>query len=452
MAHDANVVVKSDKDFNRLLEKIEGHLDETKSERVALEARADKMDTEVQQAIQALAAQEEKWTEMKARMDRMDALLPKGNKVYMPHDGSAPQGQVREGLARFILDGMSHSVNRKAPFGSEEFKRALDDMGQSYKNDGSDNVGGYLVPDNYRQEIWRVAASYGLARKLFRTIPLQGYVLHMPTHAGGPEIEWVGDADQNDGGAAPDTGEGSGPADSTQAKFGRVTMRSARLMAIDTLSMEISEWAIPVIQDFLIDVFAEKLAEAEDKAAFIGDGSATYGGFTGVTNASGVNTVYLGGASNSGKTAFTDLRYKDLLNVMDAPNEFTAERGVWVMSNSIVNLIRKLREDEGAETGRPLWSEMGSEMISGNPPALFGRPYYRSAVMNKQSTASQAGKHLLWYGDPKYALLGQSMNLRIDFSPHADFKKGNIVMRVMERVGFLVALGSPFAVLKASST
>ncbi len=60
------------------------------------------------------------------------------------------------------------------------------------------------------------------------------------------------------------------------------------------------------------------------------------------------------------------------------------------------------------------------------------------------------------YGDPRWCFFGDSMNLRVDFSEHTDFKKGNIAMRVMERVGVLVPPGapgaSPIAVLKAATS
>src|SRR5690606_23635817 len=103
------------------------------------------------------------------------------------------------------------------------------------------------------------------------------------------------------------------------------------------------------------------------------------------------------------------------------------------------------------QTGRPLWSEFGTEMISGNPPSILGRPYYRSAVMPKQADSANNKKFLI-YGDPRFCFMGDSMRMRVDFSEHTDFKKGNIAMRVMERVGFLVALGSPIAVLKTANS
>lgn len=451
----ADIHVRSNEEVWNLLDQVIQRLDETKSDRKELEARVDKDSTEVRDAIARLTETEETLGSMKARLDEMDKQLPRGGKIYQPADGSAPKSQLRQECARFILDAMSYELTGKTPFGSDAFQRAVEDLGQSYKDSGADNVGGYLVPDLYSQEILRVAENYGICRRLFRQIPMRGYQLHMPTHESGPEVEWV-----YDNAATPKyhpNDEGVGPTDKTQAKFNRVTLKTNRLMAVDTLSIEITEWAIPVIADFLIDVFAEKLAQAEDRAGLIGDGTHTYGGFTGVVGASGVNSVYLnGGAVGSGSgtgsnTAFADLRYTDLVNVIDAPNEFASEQGVWVMSNSIVNLLRTLREDEAAGTGRPLWSSFGTEMQANAPGTILGRPLYRSAVMNKQSD-SGGGKHILAYGNFRNALMGTSLGgLSIAFSEHADFRRGNIVMRVMERVGFLTTLGDTFAVLKTQT-
>lgn len=458
MANQGNIVVKSTEELYAIMENVEKHLDGLSSERKELLAKADANSAQVQETLTRLTQAEDSWKEVKARLDKMDALLPKGEKIYLPANGDDAKSERRQEIARFLLDGMAYELTGKTICGSEEFQRALTDTGQSYKPDGTDNVGGYLVPDLYRTEIIRIASTYGLARQLFKVVPMQGYVMHMPTHLSGPDVEWFGDAGtalQPAEGAStanePATGENLGPTDLQKAKFGRVALRTSRLMAVDTLSIEITEWAVPTIADFLIDVFAEKIAQAEDTAAFIGDGTATYGGFTGMLNAAGTVVVTLGGAAGSGKTLFADLRYSDLVNMIDAPNEFTVDSGVWIMSNSIANLIRKLRENENDNTGRPLWSELGTEMLTGRPPSIFGRPYYRTPVLPKQGDTA-ADKKFLIYGDPRYCFMGDSMSLRVDFSEHTDFKKGNIAMRVLERVGFVVALGSPIAVLKTSAT
>lgn len=428
----ATVIVPTNADLHRLMDQIKGHLDGMRSDREGLVARFDGTDSKLAEAIRQLEASEQKWKAVEARVDAMDKLLPRGpDKRYIPIDGSKPNSELHERMARFFLDGMCYATKKITPFGSDEFKRAIDDVGQTIAGDGSQ--GGHLVPPEFRQEILRIAGIYGIARRIFRIMPIARQTMYMPTHVSGPEVQWVDEAEA--------------PTDETHVRFGRFTLEVKRLMAIDNLSIEITEDSIPMITDFIVEVFAEVIAKEEDRVGLLGD--APTDPFDGVVNTAGINVVYMGGVSTSGATTMDDVTYDDLVNTLDAVNEFVADQGQWIASNSMFNALRKVKDgDVNPGNGRPLWTEM----VAGNPGTILGRPYLRSAVMQKRSDTPSEDKPVLLYGDFRKTIMAQRKEMEISFSEHADFRRGNIVMRLMERVGFGTPLPDAFAVLKTAAS
>src|SRR5690606_38318572 len=107
----AEIVNKETGNLYRILEKVEEHLDQINSERSELLARADKNSEQVQEVLGRLAEAEESWKDMKARLDAMDKALPKGGKVYQPANGDNPQSEIRQEIAKFLLDGMSYELD-----------------------------------------------------------------------------------------------------------------------------------------------------------------------------------------------------------------------------------------------------------------------------------------------------------------------------------------------------
>lgn len=435
-----DIHVRSNEELHKLMEKVDKHLDgigrEVGDLKEKLDTTGGEYRNQLQETVKRLEDSEAAWTQIRERLDTLDKRLSKGNKIYLPHDGAAPKSEIRQEMARFFLDGMSMALTRKTRFGSDYFKRfdgVQADIGQTVADNAE---GGYLVPPEFRQEILRIAETYGFARRYFRVIPIARNEMFLPTHASGPAVEWVDEAE--------------GPTE-TKATFGRIQLKTKRLMAVDTLSIEIMEESIPFIADFLIDVFGEKIAKEEDRVALAGDVTAnpTTDPFDGVMTDAG-HTVFLGGANNSGKTSFADVDYEDLINLVDAVNEFVADRSIFAFSNHVTNQLRKIRTDAAAagdRKGLPLWQEMALS----NPPSVLGRPFVKSASMPKAADDA-AGANMMIYGDFRNAILADRMANAVAFSEHADFKRGNIVMRLMERVGFKVAIADAFAVLKTAST
>jgi HK97 family phage major capsid protein len=246
--------------------------------------------------------------------------------------------------------------------------------------------GGYVTDNELSAEIRHLITQYGVARREMNAIPLSKHTYTANELASDVVVYWVD--------------EGSGIS-SSQIVLGRETLSLKKLGAIVSLTREL-------IADEEIDLFsfiggrvAEGFAKAEDQAYFIGDGTSTYGGFTGLLEADDVEDVVM-----TGVTAFTGLTTDHLYALQDASHQSVASTGTFLGHRSIRNIIRNLKDLDG----RPIY-QMPSET---GPATVLGRPYVEVEVMPSRGD-SAAGTPFLLYGDLKKAcILGYKNEMAAD--------------------------------------
>jgi HK97 family phage major capsid protein len=145
--------------------------------------------------------------------------------------------------------------------------------------------GGFLVPDPMEAAIIRLVEEYGSFRRNVRVYPMPNGSTRVPKRSGGFTPYYVG---ENTAITASDLA------------FQSVSLVAKKLGVLTQISSELLEDSIIQLADLLATEFAYALAVAEDAAGFLGDGTATYGGITGleggldagalVTTASNVDT------------------------------------------------------------------------------------------------------------------------------------------------------------------
>jgi len=424
-----------EKQLNQLIDLVGKGMDDTKSKLETFETRVKTLEeskadqvtiSQYKEVCDSLKSQGETLEQMNERLHNLDSILEGGDKRYVPIVKAENEAQktIREEFARMVLDQASIYRHTGTRFNSEFFKRA---QIESQTGDG-----GHLMPVEYRAEIIRIVEQYGLARRLCRVVPMRHKEWEAPTNSDLPAVYW--DTELS-------TVELSAPSES-KVTFLKPKITAHKLIAIDTLSIELDEDAIPDIANFVFDLFAIAVAKEEDYQFLTSPGTGTEP-FTGllyklgITDVTGAANTYAGCLRATGDTG----GYNKLIDVMDAADEITADTGVWVFSNSILNGIRQVKD----LNEMPLFATMEEGM-------LFGRPYYRSRVMPKmKDSGSQASKPFILFGDFRYHLMGDRMAMSLDTSPHAAFKEAGIVLRVIERIGFETYLTTPFSRLVTSS-
>ena len=419
----ADIHVKDENPLYKLKEAVLEQTDKVESALRSFEEKGAAIDKETSEVKASLEQTRGLLENVNKRMDELDKQLPKGSKTYLPANGEDARAKAREGVGMMVVD-----LARKARGLEEKYdfwKNARTQKeGAVYTGGTPDPGGGVLVPPEQANEIIRLVSNFGLARKLCRIMPMTREVMRMPVATYSPTTLVAGNITASGANKAVTT-ESSGVEQSTQA-FTRPELVATRLMALDTISIEVDEDSTPELMSFLVDVFAEAVALAEDFQVLRADHTP----FTGVmveTGAAGIYTL------PSGSVSFKNIKWQDLIGIYNKVDEKIQENGVWVMSNYVWNQIQTAMVDNN---GRPFnLADNQSAVTEGSPRRLLGRPVYTSTMMPKASNDATNNKFLI-YGDFKYAIFGDRKRMSIDISPHAGFTTGDLMMRVMERFAF----------------
>lgn len=237
--------------------------------------------------------------------------------VYSPE---AQKEEQRKIANKFLREGLLSVIN-----GSEtkEFGKVKAEM----TTDGSGTpFSGYITDDFLSAEIRHLQTQYGVAAREFTTVSFMQSSYKANNLATDVSVFWVDEA---------------GSIKSTQAVLGQESLTLKKLAAIVTLTRELlQEQEIDFIS-FLGSRVAEGFAQSEDEAFFIGDGTSTYGSFTGLLENTSVNEVTMA----SGDGSFQDLTVKLLRDMQDSTPQGAHANAKYYMHRSILNVVRNLRED-----------------------------------------------------------------------------------------------------------
>jgi len=237
--------------------------------------------------------------------------------------------------------------------------------------------GGYVVDRELSAEIVSYITEFGVARREMTNLTLSKNEYRGNVLVTDVTVYWV------------DEGAVIG---STQAVLGQKSLILKKLGAIATLTRELLEDEEIDLFAFLGSRVAEKFAEAEDKAFFIGDGTATYGGFTGILNDTGVVSVALPAT----KVSATDMTAEELLDLQDAVPTSAQANAKYYFHRTILSIIRKLK----STTGEYIYQSPTASL----PSTIWNKPYVLSEVLPKATTTG-AGKKIVIYGDLRQACI-----------------------------------------------
>lgn len=151
--------------------------------------------------------------------------------------------------------------------GSVAAKQWCDTNIKAAQAEGTIADGGFLVPTEFERTLIDLRESYGSFRANAKREPMASETKIIPRRTGGLTAYFVGEA----------------VAGTTSAKAGdTVTLVAKKLMCLVPYSTEIAEDAIINLADDLAGEIAYAFALKEDNCGFLGDGTSTYGGITGV--------------------------------------------------------------------------------------------------------------------------------------------------------------------------
>ncbi len=297
---------------------------------------------------------------------------------------------------------------------------------------------GYLLPKPFLAEVFVIIEQYGLARRLFRTIPMISGSLDLKNVVSKVVASWVDEAANGVG---------------SELVLGEGQLLTKKLMGLTTWTSELEEDQAIALLPIVAELFGESMAEKEDEAGFLGDGTSGFGSFTGIANLT--NAFYVTGSA--GQTDATFLT-EATLRAMKAGLSTARKRGaVWVMHETTWDVIAQFENTAGF---RIVQENLTAEV----PRQLLGHPVEFSDAFPTYGSVG-ADTPFITFGNYKRALMGQRRGVTMDISREAvlqaadgsidynAFQADGALLKMTERVGFKVpaAFESAFSVIQSAA-
>ena len=282
-------------------------------------------------------------------------------------------------------------------------------------------AGGFLVPDEFSTTLIDLREQYGVLRKFAQIEPMARDTKLIPRRTGGLTTYWVG--------------EGASIT-ASDVSLDQVQLTAKKLVALAVFSNELSEDAFISIGDMLAREIAYAFAKAEDAAGFMGDGTSTYGGITGITqkflNLSATRANIAGLYVATGNLP-SEVVLADLVNVPGLLPEYVDTNScAWYMHKSYYwNVGMRLALAAGGVTA----NEINNTAYT-KSPMLLGYP-----VIYVQSMTSAIGDAVatdlvtILFGDMSRAVtLGDRRQTTLMPSEHYKFDTDQLAIRGTERL------------------
>jgi HK97 family phage major capsid protein len=290
-------------------------------------------------------------------------------------------------------------------------------------NEGTDEDGGFLVPEEFRPTLIRLVEVFGVARQWATIIPMARHEMVFPRLTGNVQVFWIN--------------EGK-PINQVQPKFGELRLVAKKLAALVPVTGELLEDSTIAIANLLATLFAEQIAAEEDRVAFRGDAVGLGDPFTGVLNQPGVVQVPLG----AGDTSFNDVDADDLADATAALRSSAQSGARWWMHRTVWNIIRKIKTVDG---------EYIVQMPTGPMPAmLWGFPLTLVEQM-PGITEDASDTPFIIFGNLSHLYIGDRRRMTMAQSQHVGFTSDKIFLRVIQREAIQVAIPDAFAVIRTAA-
>ena len=257
---------------------------------------------------------------------------------------------------------------------------------------GADGDGGYLVPDEFEHTLVDALQEENIFRQLAKTIQTSSGDRAIPVVASHGTAEWM---DEN--ALVPESDD----------KFSQLTISAYKLGTFIKVSDELLSDSVFDIPGYIAAEFARRMGAKEEEAFFVGDGQKKP---TGVLAEKGGAEV--------GVTAGAALKADDLIDLFYALRAPYRRKAVWVMNDSTVKAIRKLKD----ANGQYLWQ---AAITAGTPDTILNRPVYTSSFVPEIA----AGSKSVLFGDLSYYWIADRQG--------RSFKRLNELFATTGQVGFM---------------
>ncbi|KKN71743.1 hypothetical protein LCGC14_0418090 [marine sediment metagenome] len=255
--------------------------------------------------------------------------------------------------------------------------------------------GGFLVTDDFRNQVLRQLHNNGIMRPEVNVIPTVSDTVQFNSEDGRPMVTW---------------GSENTSISTTTAGLAQTSISVNRLNSLIFMSREIVADSNPSIVDWIRAELTDSIMNEEDDVIIGGSGS---GRPTGLTQISGFTSVAAGNT----------LTFEDWVDLQHTlPIAYRKGNVRWFMKDSTLRDARKLKDDQGM----PIYQR---DLSAGTPDTLLGD----RVVVHDSFPDGE-----VYYGDMKrtYILIDrQQMSFETTIEGGDTFAKHQLGLKVTERIG-----------------
>ncbi len=296
-----------------------------------------------------------------ARFDRKEAIENELNKPVNSPIFNRPAGTEEEDKPG------RGSKNYKKSFWNAMRSKSIRPEVSDALQVGTDSEGGYLVPDEFEKTLVEALEEENIFRKLAHVINTSSGDRKIPVVATKGTASWV-----DEEGLIPDSDD----------SFGQVSIGAYKLGTLIKVSNELLADSVFNLEAYISKEFGRRCGSKEEDAFFNGDGT---GKPTGILHAT------LGAEVGVTSKNATDITADDVIDLFYSLKAPYRKRAVWILNDSTVKAIRKLKDGNGNYIWQPA-------LTAGSPDTILGRPVYTSAYV----PTIAAGNRTVIFGDLSY--------------------------------------------------
>ena len=339
--------------------------------------------------------------------DKMEAdVVALGKEIERLERQSVIDAELSKATSNPITNTPSKGTEEKTGRASAEYKRSfwnamrtragegLDPVVRNALQIGTDTEGGYLVPDEFERNLVEALEEENIFRRLANVITTSSGDRKIPVVASKGTASWI-----DEEGAIPESDD----------SFGQVSIGAYKLGTLIKVSEELLNDSVFNLESYISREFARRIGNKEEESFFGGDGS---GKPTGILAATGGAQL---GVTTAGATAITLDEVLDLFYSLKAPYR---NKAVFVMNDSTVKAIRKLKDSQGQYLWQP-------SIQAGTPDTILNRPLYTSSYVPAIAAAAKT----VAFGDFSYYWVADRQG-RV-------FKRLNELYAATGQVGFI---------------
>ncbi len=278
---------------------------------------------------------------------------------------------------------------------------------------GTDSEGGYLVPDEFERTLVEALEEENIFRSMAKIIQTASGDRKIPVVASKGTASWV-----DEEGAIPESDDA----------FGQVSIGAYKLATMIKVSEELLNDSVFNLESYIAREFARRIGAKEEESFFTGDGT---GKPTGIFNATGGAEL---GVTAASATAITVDEIMDLFYSLKSPYRKNA---VFVMNDSTVKAIRKLKDGNGQYLWQP-------SISAGQPDTILNRPVKTSAYV----PAIAAGAKTIAFGDFGYYWIADRQGRSFQRLNELYAATGQVGFKATQRVDGKLILSEAIKVLK----